>query len=644
MTKGSFFVINRLAKESDAILGKYFRGLRPLSKREVLGIALTAGSQIFLGYFTLFIQAIYPVWSAPFWPASGAALAALLLGGPRMLLGVYLGLLVLGFKFFWGPYPIWMAMVVPLGNLMETGLAYFLLRYFVPKFDPGFTHIRQLAAFLLLCPWLPALTSAATIQFFLQKMGTIPPDRFLSEVAVYTLGNATGILLVTPLILVWRDLRSFRWRTPQGTRILGLILVILVGLSFYAKLTPTWLTLVAVAMIPFAIWGVWMTGVRGATVACLLVAVSYFAFDVPGAKPLSSLLEEKQRSAELSFVMEKKLQGVHGDQPPPRLAREISDQIGLLALICITLLPLGVAADDLRNKVERDRLAMQALASSFWSWTPMRGYEIENPEVARHFLPWTKLFLPERDRGSLKIRPGDPVTHAYVSHWAVSERDRSGNPLRVSGILQNFSAEEERDTAVAQVRLTELEIQTLRSHLNPHLLFNCLTGLRGLITEDPARARDFSGSLARFLRAVVDSEKQKCIPLSTELAICRDFLELEALRGRPTRLNLHLNPEDGVVPIPPLTLVTLVENAAKHGFRNGAGSLAIEVHADRPEAGWLRLQIRQPGSLQTPGDTQNHAGLDLIRRQLEMVFPGQARLALAESPPGTVVAELQLPA
>lgn len=613
------------------------------STRETLGIVLTAGSQILLGYFTLFIQEIYPVWSAPFWPASGAALAALVLGGPRMLLGVYLGLLVLGFKFFWGPYPLWMAFVVPCGNLAETGFAYFLLRYFAPKFDPSFTQIRQLAAFILLCPWIPALTSATSIQLLLQVMDSIPPNRFLSELAVYALGNATGILLVTPLILVWRDVRFFRWRSPEGMRVLGLVLVVLVGLVFYSDFTPPWLRLVAVAMVPLAIWGVWLTGVRGATVGCLLVAISYFAFDVPGSRPLSSLLEERQRTAELSFVMEKQLLRHQGEQPPPRLVREISDQIGLLALICITLLPLGVAADDLRNKVGRDRLAMQALASSFWSWTPVVGYEIENPDVARLFLPGSKLFLSGQDRGSLRIQPADTASHAYVSHWAVAERDRLGDPVRVSGILQNFAAEEERDTAQAQARLAELEIQTLRSHLNPHLLFNCLTGLRGLIAEDPARARDFSGNLARFLRAVVDSEKQRCVPLGTELAICRDFLQLEALRGRPTRLDLRVPPEDSGILIPPLTLVTLVENAAKHGSRNGAGDLGIEICSNRPDPETLRLQIRQPGSLHPPQDTKNHAGLDLIRRQLEALFGTKGHLTVTENPRGTVVAELFLP-
>lgn len=611
----------------------------------IRGVLLTALAQVFLGYFTLFIQAIYPVWSSPFWPASGAALASVLLGGPRMLLGVYLGLLILGFKFFWGPYPLWMAFIVPLGNLAETSLAYFLLRRLAPRFDMGFSSIRQLALFVLICPWMPALASATTIQLLLQFLGSIPPERFLSELAVYSLGNAAGILLITPLALVWRDFRSFAWNSADGKRIIGLLLTLSAGLwLYYADWAPVWGRLVAVGLIPLTVWGVWITGIRGATLVCVLGSITYFAFDIPGSRPLSTLLEEKQKTAELSFVMEKKLHDNWDVQPSPRLARDISDQIGLLTVICITILPLGVASDELRKKAERDRLAMAALFSSFWNWTPAGGNEIENPEVAQLFSPWVRLFLPDRKTGTLKIRPAEANAPTYLSHWLVQESDSSGKPERVMGMLQNFAMEEERDAAMAQARLAELEIQTLRSHLNPHLLFNCLSGLRGLIAEDPVKAREFSGSLARFLRAVVDSENQKTIPLRTELAICQDFIRLEELRGRPTTLNIRMGERDGDVTIPPLTLVTLLENAAKHGQRNGADPMQVEISSDRPDAGHVRLRVRQPGTLTLPQDQKNHAGLDLIRRQLGMVFGEKSRLELSEEPPNRVVANLILPA
>lgn len=601
-------------------------------------------SQIILGYATLFIQAIYPVWSSPFWPASGAALAAVLLGGPRMLWGIYAGLLVLGLKFFWGPYPLWMAFVVPSGNLLETSLAYFLFRQFVPKFDPAFGNIRQLSIFILLCPWIPALISATTSQLLMQYVGSIPPDRFLSELAVYSLGNATGILLVTPLALVWRDFRSFPWKSPQGRKIVAHLGIIFLGLWFYyAEWAPLWGRLVAVAMIPLAVWGVWVTGIRGATLACLLGSISYFAFDVPGSRPFSSLLAEKQKEAELRFVMDKKLTGSDALQPPPRIAREISDQVGLLAIICITILPLGVAADDLRNRALRDRMAMAALSSSFWNWNRSSGLEIENPEVARLIRPDTRLFVPEKKAGSIKIQAVGVHESTFLSHWVTQETDPSGEAVKVAGILQNYAVIEERDAAREQARLLELEMQTLRAHLNPHLLFNCLTGLRALITENPVKAREFSGHLARFLRAAVDSQSQKTISLRQELEICEDFIRLEELRGRQAALRIHLGNKETQIQIPPLTLVTLLENALKHGSHHSQEALPVEISGDWPDPGHIRLSIRQPGNLQKPDPSGNHSGLSLIRRQIDMVFGPEATLNLSEKMPGTVVAELVLP-
>ena len=561
-----------------------------------------------------------------------------------MFFGIYFGLLVLGLKFFWGPYPLWMAFVVPMGNLAETGLAYFLFRHFVPKLDPAFGNLRHLAFFILLCPWVPALTSAVSIQLLLQYLGTIPPDRFSSEVAVYTLGNATGILLVAPTVLVWRDLPRFAWKTPLGAQILGLLFVMLLGIWLYSGPTPAWCRLLAVGLIPLIVWGVWVTGIRGATIACLLGSICYFALDVPGSRPLSQLLEIRQQNAEKDFAMEKQIHRESGMHPPARLTREISDQIGLLTIICITILPLGVASDELRQKASRDRMAMAALSSAFWRWTPETGNEIEDPNIARLLLPWAQLFHAEQKTGRLKIHSTDPSKPSFLSYWTVQETDPSGQPLKVVGLLQDDSLEEQRDAAVAQARLAELEIQTLRSHLNPHLLFNCLTGLRGLIATDPEKAREFSGNLARFLRAVVDSEKRKTIPLREELLICEDFLRLEELRGRPVTLQTRLEARDGDVSIPPLTLVTLLENAAKHGRRNQAGSLPVEIVANRPDSHHLAVCVRQPGNLTPPQEGVNHAGLDLIRRQLKMVFAEQAHLDLRQESSGNVVAEILLPA
>ena len=69
----------------------------------------------------------------------------------------------------------------------------------------------------------------------------------------------------------------------------------------------------------------------------------------------------------------------------------------------------------------------------------------------------------------------------------------------------------------------------------------------------------------------------------------------------------------------------------------------MEVTSHRPDSIHLLVQVRQPGVLQRKEDAHNHAGLNLIRRQLDMVFGTQAQLELVEEPRGTVVARLTLP-
>jgi LytS/YehU family sensor histidine kinase len=200
------------------------------------------------------------------------------------------------------------------------------------------------------------------------------------------------------------------------------------------------------------------------------------------------------------------------------------------------------------------------------------------------------------------------------------------------------------ERAEATAEIAQIEIASLRSRFNPHLLFNCLTGLRALIRRDPTSAREFTGHLARFLRTAVDSQARSLIPLKEELSLCRDYLALEKKRGSTivTKLSFARNTKD--ILIPPMSVHTLIENAVKHGTRDARGKLNIHASAMLKNKNNLVILISQPGKFSSTNSTKNSGGLMLVRQHLALLFGRKANLTLRQDSSGTVTAELQLPA
>lgn len=600
------------------------------------GLALTTGVQLVLAWLPLFLQSQYGTYAVPFWPASGTALAAVLLGGPWMLVGIYLAFLLNGFFFNSVESAISLGLLAS-ANVAEVWIAWLLLTRVAPDFRPNLSRIRDLGWFLLLGPWIPTLISSGLTQLLLAWVSTTSHDLW-EEFAIYALGNATGILLVTPFVLVWHDVRSFDWRSQRGVALLGLLVVLTLGLfllkfHFFSVLGPLFATM----LIPVALYGVWQTGLRGSAVLVLASSAIYFAFDLSGEQSF------------WDFILTR-IQGLNPDATP-RLGEQshrdfitgISMQLGFLGLMSGTLLPLGSVVDELRRKTQVQTIAMKALHNSFWSWNRENGLVLENPEVAALFLTPPSLFDPNSALGNkaVSLRPGEEPE--FRSFWTFAAVDAMGEPTTVVGILQELSLHRERDTAMKNAETLDLEIQTLRSHLNPHLLFNCLTGLRGLIGVNPVKAQEFTGYLARFLREAVDFQSRPRIPVAEELKICRDFVYLEELRGREVDLKVRIDPNDETVLLPPLTLVTLLENAIKHRSDAPGEPARIYLESSRDAGGKLKLRIRQPGQL-VPLQKQNiNSGLSLIRRQFDRLMPAGASISLSSDEEGWVEACVTIP-
>jgi hypothetical protein len=199
--------------------------------------------------------------------------------------------------------------------------------------------------------------------------------------------------------------------------------------------------------------------------------------------------------------------------------------------------------------------------------------------------------------------------------------------------------------AEADLRLTVLQAQ-----VEPHFLFNTLASVRSLVTTDPQRASQTIDALAQHLRATLPKLRAATgatqSTLGEQFAICASYLELMQLRlGERLHVDIRLPPELRDAPFPPFLLISLVENAIKHGVEPKPGvtrvALAARIVAEG-ERKQLEVQVEDDGAGLQLGMGEG-TGLANIRAQLLTRFASAASLELSERGAGGVLARLVLP-
>ncbi|KPF50513.1 hypothetical protein IP87_18665 [beta proteobacterium AAP121] len=189
----------------------------------------------------------------------------------------------------------------------------------------------------------------------------------------------------------------------------------------------------------------------------------------------------------------------------------------------------------------------------------------------------------------------------------------------------------------AQRQAAENQLRLLQSQLEPHMLFNTLANLRVLIGLDPQRAQAMLDRLIAFLRATLAASRQAEHALAEEFRHTDDYLALMAVRMGPRlQVNLQLPPDLAALPLPPLLLQPLVENAIKHGLepKVEGGRLDVSARRELTQAGaQLVLQVRDTGvGLGGPQGTAppgSGFGLEQVRTRLRTLYGDAASLTLS---------------
>jgi hypothetical protein len=197
--------------------------------------------------------------------------------------------------------------------------------------------------------------------------------------------------------------------------------------------------------------------------------------------------------------------------------------------------------------------------------------------------------------------------------------------------------------AALRARLAEARLEALRAQLQPHFLFNTLNSVSSLLYRDARAADRMIARLAELLRLSLGVDARTEIPLREELALLGRYLEIERLRFEERlRVELDLAPEAAEVPVPPLLLQPLVENAVRHAVarRREGGRVAIGA---RVEGDSLVVRVADDGPGLPPGGAIPGVGLSNTRARLRETYGPAAELAIHDAPGGGVVVVVTIP-
>jgi len=190
----------------------------------------------------------------------------------------------------------------------------------------------------------------------------------------------------------------------------------------------------------------------------------------------------------------------------------------------------------------------------------------------------------------------------------------------------------------------EIELNNLKSQLNPHFIFNALNSIRALVDENPSKSKDAITQLSSILRSSLVINRSKLTRFIDELNTVRDYLDLETIRFEERlQTKFDIDPKSKNFTVPPLMIQTLVENGIKHGISKLQSGGEISVSTQVKES-MLRIQIRNNGQLphQKLNGTKGF-GVENTKQRLKLLYGDKATFSIRNEDKNTVVTEINIP-
>jgi len=192
--------------------------------------------------------------------------------------------------------------------------------------------------------------------------------------------------------------------------------------------------------------------------------------------------------------------------------------------------------------------------------------------------------------------------------------------------------------------MDEARLQVLQAQIEPHFLFNTLANVRRLYQTDLALGSKMLHNLMRYLEVALPHMRDSHSTVARELALAEAYLNVQHIRMGPRlTFSIDIPGAQRSLALPPMMLLTLVENAIKHGLNPVPEGGTIQVRARIDPDGRLRIDVEDNGR-GFHATSGGGAGLANIHARLGAMYGPGASLDLDENQPRGVIATLRLPA
>jgi len=195
-----------------------------------------------------------------------------------------------------------------------------------------------------------------------------------------------------------------------------------------------------------------------------------------------------------------------------------------------------------------------------------------------------------------------------------------------------------------EASMVQIELNNLKSQLNPHFIFNALNSIRALVDENPLKSKQAINQLSNILRNSLASDKKGLTKFEDELKIVKDYLGLEHIRFEERlKTEFDIHPESHNFYVPPFMIQTLVENGIKHGISKLTAGGVIQMKT-LVENDSLKILIRNSGHLMN-GKMTSPTGIGLKNtiQRLKLIYGDEASFRIVNENDNFVLTEIIIP-